>query len=191
MSYITTYSGLHFDPTEPDKELIDIKDITHALSLLCRANGHFRHFYSVAQHSTACAREADFRGLSNRVVMGCLLHDGSEAYLSDVTRPVKEGLPHYLETEARLQDMIWEKYLLSPITEEEKYQVFLIDDQMLSLEFHALMPEDIDEEYLEIKTQPDFSFRLPDVAEREFLELFTVLYEKLTSSPPIPKETHR
>ena len=191
MSYITTYSGLHFDPTEPEPGLIDIGDIAHALSLLCRANGHFKHFYSVVQHSVACAREAAARGCDVRVIMGCLLHDGSEAYLSDVTRPIKEGLPHYLEIEAKLQDMIWEKYLLSPITDDEKNSVFLIDDQMLSLEFHALMPEDINEEYFEIKTQPDFSFRLPDDTEREFLGLFYELYKKLTSSPPTPEETHR
>ena len=30
--YITTYTGKHFKPTEPDPELFDIADIAHALS---------------------------------------------------------------------------------------------------------------------------------------------------------------
>ena len=38
--YITTYTGLHFRPTEPDSDLIRIQDIAHALSLICRGNGH-------------------------------------------------------------------------------------------------------------------------------------------------------
>lgn len=51
MSYITTYTGKHFDPIQPEPGLFDLTDISHALSLLCRGNGHMKHFYSVAQHS--------------------------------------------------------------------------------------------------------------------------------------------
>ena len=64
MSYITTVTGKHFYPLNPNQQDIDIEDIAHALSLICRANGHFRHFYSVAQHSIACAEEAIARGHS-------------------------------------------------------------------------------------------------------------------------------
>ncbi len=45
--YITTYTGLHFRPTEPDSDLIRIQDIAHALSLICRGNGHVQTFWSV------------------------------------------------------------------------------------------------------------------------------------------------
>lgn len=41
--YITTYTGLHFRPTEPDSDLIRIQDIAHALSLICREMGMCRH----------------------------------------------------------------------------------------------------------------------------------------------------
>ena len=34
--FITTYTGKHFKPTDPNPELIDIPDIAHALSLICR-----------------------------------------------------------------------------------------------------------------------------------------------------------
>ena len=46
MSYITTYTGKHFDPIQPEPGLFDLTDISHALSLLCRGNGHMKHFYS-------------------------------------------------------------------------------------------------------------------------------------------------
>ena len=131
MSSIKTYTGVMFDPVNPESELIDILDIAHVLSMLCRANGHFRSFYSVGQHCINCAMEAKARGYSKRVQLACLLHDASEAYLSDVTRPVKHELPKYLEIEKPLQESIWQKYLGSALTEEENSQVFRIDDAML------------------------------------------------------------
>ena len=45
--YITTYTGTHIDPADPDPEAISIRDIAHALSLICRGNGHVRNFWSV------------------------------------------------------------------------------------------------------------------------------------------------
>ena len=75
MSSIKTYTGVMFDPVHPEAERIDILDIAHALSMLCRANGHFRSFYSVGQHCINCAREAKARGYSERVQLACLLHD--------------------------------------------------------------------------------------------------------------------
>ncbi|MFQ8954517.1 MAG: hypothetical protein ACLR6X_01040 [Mediterraneibacter gnavus] len=38
--YITTYTGKYFNPTQPNPDLISIQDIAHALSLICRGNGH-------------------------------------------------------------------------------------------------------------------------------------------------------
>ena len=119
MGEIKTYTGIMFDPLKPQEALIRIEDIAHALSMLCRANGHFKSFYSVGQHCINCAREAAVRGYSRRVQLGCLLHDGSEAYLSDVTRPVKQVMPMYLEIEEPLQTAIWNKWLQPALTEEE------------------------------------------------------------------------
>ena len=106
MSQIKTYTGIMFDPIRPFEEGMRIEDIAHSLSMLCRANGHFHTFHSVGQHCINCMNEARARGLSELVQLACLLHDGSEAYLSDVTRPVKEELPKYKEIEAPLQNMI-------------------------------------------------------------------------------------
>ncbi len=169
MSYITTITGKHFDPVNPDERLIDIYDIAHSLSLICRANGHIKHFYSVAQHSLACAKEAETRGYSREVVLGCLLHDASEAYLSDVTRPIKKDLPFYLDVEERLQNLIWTHFLGRDISREEKEKIFEIDDQMLSMEFHRLMSEDINDDYMELISGIECSYRNPDEVREEFL----------------------
>ena len=45
--FITTYTGKHFEPTNPDPELIRIEDIAHALSMICRGNGHVKTLWSV------------------------------------------------------------------------------------------------------------------------------------------------
>ena len=158
MSSIKTYTGVMFDPLNPNLELIDILDIAHALSMLCRANGHFRSFYSVGQHCINCMKEAAARGYSERVQLACLLHDASEAYLSDVTRPVKQELPKYLEIEKPLQDAIWLKNLGNPLSREEYAQVFEIDDVMLYHEFLSLMDTRLWDSEPKIYSAPRFAF---------------------------------
>ena len=172
MSEIMTYTKKMFDPLQPNAELIDIEDIAHALSMLCRANGHFKSFYSVAQHSINCMKEAKARGYSERIQLACLLHDASEAYLSDVTRPVKAELPRYKEIEAPLQEMIWNKWLGEPLTEEEQKLVFDIDDAILAHEFLNLMGEKIVDNIPEITSMPEFAFSGFEQCKREFLSLF-------------------
>lgn len=70
--YITTYSGTHFFPTEPDMKDFHIRDVAHALSFICRGNGHVKQFFSVGQHCINCSLEAEARGYSERVVLACL-----------------------------------------------------------------------------------------------------------------------
>lgn len=172
MSRIMTCSHKMFDPLNPEVELIDITDIAHSLSMLCRANGHFRSFYSVGMHCVNCAREAIARNYSRKVQLACLLHDGSEAYLSDVTRPVKEEIPRYREIEDPLQDVIWQKFLGEALTEEEYHQVFEIDDDILENEFPALMGAKLKETVPVLQSEPQFQFEAFQKTEKEFLALF-------------------
>lgn len=168
--YITTYTGAHFYPTEPRAEDICIEDIAHSLSMLCRANGHYRRFYSVADHCIDCAAEAEARGLGDRMVMFCLLHDAAEAYISDIPRPVKRELAGIDETEERLICMIFEKFAGRLPDAAEMKQIREIDDAMLFHEFKANMGEILGQ--AEIKAKRTFETRPPETAESEFLELF-------------------
>ena len=171
--FIRTYTKKHFYPTEPERSVVCIEDIAHALSLICRANGHFPQFYSVAQHSISCAREAMARKLPDRIALACLIHDGSEAYLSDITRPVKKELDAYRAYEKNLQNVIYEKFT-GILTHEEQAIVKLIDDTMLFYEFYHFMDEKICPEHPKL-TNPCYDFVPFNEVEKEFIELFNML----------------
>ena len=164
-SYITTYTHRHFDPTDPDPELILIEDIAHALSMLCRGNGHVSSFWSVGEHCICCAKEAAGRGLSKKVILACLLHDASECYMSDVPRPLKQNMKDYKQQEA--------------LTEEEEKQIKAIDDDLLWYDLEMLLGEKQDREKPELHIRLDYKVRPFDMVEREYLDFFRELSSEL------------
>lgn len=172
---ITTFTKQHFSPLAPQEENIVIEDIAHALSLMTRANGHFREFYSVAQHCLDCAAVAKAEGRKKREILACLLHDASEAYLSDITRPVKASLPEYRRIEKNMQEMIYAKYLPGGLTEEERWIVKRIDDACLYYEFEHFMGEKLFTETPEIAQMPRYQVRPMAEVETEFLQVFHML----------------
>src|ERR1035437_7139761 len=174
-NYIFTYSKTKFYPLKPITADIHIKDIAHSLSLLARANGHFNHFYSVAQHSVNCSMEARKRGFSTRVRLGCLLHDASESYIADLTRPVKLHLPGYSEIEETLQNAIYEKFGLGDLSDTEKQQIKLVDDALLYHEFIALMGIPVFDTAPDISMEHEFNLKDFIAVEREFIHLFSRL----------------
>lgn len=107
--YITTYTGLHFRPTEPDSDLIRIQDIAHALSLICRGNGHVQTFWSVGEHCICCAKEAAARGFSERMILACLLHDASECYCRMCRHRLRKNYRNIRKEKIRLLSMIYKK----------------------------------------------------------------------------------
>ena len=173
-SYITTYTGRHFEPANPDPDRICIEDIAHALSLLCRGNGHVKTFWSVGQHCICCAKEAAARGLSARMVLACLLHDASECYMSDIPRPFKKELPEYVEQEEHLLDLIYSKFLGSGLTAGETAQLKEIDDALLWFDLEVLLGEPQSVEEPDLRVRPDYSARPFADVEKEYLELFDV-----------------
>ena len=179
MSCIHTYSNNQIDPCSPEKEQIFIEDIAHALSLICRAGGHFSQFYSVAQHCIACAGEAEKRGYSKKLQLFCLLHDASEAYIADITRPVKAQLHEYLTFEKRLQNMIYEKYLGALPDEDEQKLISAVDDAVLCGEFIHFMNRNIMPEMLKLESQPDYSFRPFSEVEGEYVSVFNRLMKEV------------
>ncbi len=172
---ILTYSGIEIDPLKPDEQKIAIVDIAHALSLLCRANGHVIRFYSVAQHSINCAYEAMARGYEKKVALGCLLHDASEAYISDITRPVKPFLGNYTEIEKRLQDAIYTRFLDELPSAEEIKLIFSVDNEMLVAEFATLMKKTPFSHTAILTSTPNFSERNFQSVEKEYMEVFEKL----------------
>lgn len=188
---LTTYTGVSFDTFEPQMEMIRIEDIAHALSMMTRANGHFPEFFSVGQHSIQCCREAIARNYVPEVVMACLLHDASEAYLADITRPVKKNMTMYIQIEEQLQNMIYEKFLGFVPQGEAAELVSNIDDASLYYEFVHFMDEKLFETEPVMMSEPTYETRPMKDVEEEFLELFHRLYAGLkeTGREQLPKET--
>lgn len=129
-------------------------------------------FWSVGQHCICCAREAAARGLSNRMVLACLLHDASECYMSDVPTPFKNELPEYQEQEEHLLGIIYEKFLGSDLTEEEQKELKKIDHAMLWYDLEHLLGEIQYGEIPELHIDLDYTVRPFEEVEEEYLSLF-------------------
>lgn len=108
-SSIQTFTGEMFDVFNPRGDKIHIKDIAHALSMLCRYGGHSRDFYSVAEHSVLMAGYFESRGQDD-LARVALFHDSTEAYMGDLVRPLKLQLPEYRAAEDVLQHVIFTKF---------------------------------------------------------------------------------
>jgi 5'-deoxynucleotidase YfbR-like HD superfamily hydrolase len=172
MSYITTYTEKHFDPTNPDIAQVDIRDIAHALSLICRGNGQVKSFFSVGQHCINAAKEAIARGYSKRVILACLLHDAGESYLSDVPRPLKHSMPEYVRTEEHLLDLIYEKYLGYKLDEEEQRLVKSIDNDLLYYDLKELLNECSNDTAPKLSISLNYEFVPFDQVAQTYLELY-------------------
>ena len=177
MANMNTYTGHIFDPMHMTIEDVDTKDIAHALSLLCRGGGHIQYFYSVGQHSINCCKEAMARGYSKRVQLACLLHDASEAYISDIIRPVKAHLDNYLEIENQIMTVILRKYHIDDLSEEENCLWKDVDDSLLNYELKAMMAKEENRLIQNICSQPDVSEKEWRSVEEEFIQLLQS-YEK-------------
>lgn len=82
--FICTYTGKTICLTDPDPEDICLEDIAHGLANLCRFNGQCSRFYSVAHHTMLVSVL-----VAPTFAPEALLHDAAEAYLGDMTRPLK------------------------------------------------------------------------------------------------------
>lgn len=134
---ILTYSGRYFPLTAPIARDIHIVDIAHALANVCRFAGHTREFYSVAQHSVLVSHlvpPAD--------ALAALLHDASEAYVGDVTRPLKPLLDGYAAIEVRIMQAVLRAFGLPT---EIPASVKHADLVALATEQRDLMPKHDDE----------------------------------------------
>jgi hypothetical protein len=98
--WFTSLKGHQIYPFDLRPEDIDIEEIAGALGNLCRFGGHLMRFYSVAQHSVLVSRAVtpDLARLG-------LLHDATEAYCSDMVRPLKRSPEMHAFRD--LEDALW------------------------------------------------------------------------------------
>lgn len=167
ISWMQTYTGKQFDLVDIQIDLIDIQDIAHSLSLICRYNGHCLKFYSVAQHSVLCSRMV--RGRNNK--LWCLLHDAAEAYIGDITRPVKQIYP-VKNLEDKILEKIAEKFALPfPMPSLIKH----IDNTMLATEAPQLMAPSEDWGLVMEPVKMKITPWSPKIAKKTFLKVYNEL----------------
>lgn len=128
---IRTYTGKYVNVIDPRPETIDIIDIAHSLSMQVHFIGHLPFHYSIAQHSLVVSRICP-----RRYALEGLLHDASEAYLSDMSRPLKAYLPGYRDIESRMMKVISESLGFQyPLPAEVKEA----DNRALEIEWNEIM----------------------------------------------------
>ena len=174
-AWISTYSGKQVFPLSPTEDSIDIVDIAHHLALLNRFTGATIEPYSVAEHSWRASYL-----VSPKNALWALLHDASEAYIADMSRPLKYDTPIgkvYLEVEKNLMVTICRKFGLST---DEPEEVKLADNRMLMTEKRDLLRNNT--------SHPDWGIVAEPIAEyihpldwRKAKKLFIDRYRELTS----------
>jgi len=135
-SRLLTSTGTLVDIAKPDPSSIHIVDIAHHLARICRFNGAVQYPYSVAQHSLMVSELVH----SEHALPG-LLHDAAEAYLGDISTPVKALLgPAYADLERRWNLAIGERFGLGAQLADQHPAIKAADDRALATERRDLMP---------------------------------------------------
>jgi 5'-deoxynucleotidase YfbR-like HD superfamily hydrolase len=178
--FIGTSKGI-LDLIAPETNQIDIIDVAHSLSNLCRFLGHSRKFYSVAEHSVWVSKEIEkiYPHDYNLRLYG-LLHDASEAFVGDLPTPLKSLLGNYGSIYGRIEKCIQDVILF-------KYKVYLssrvlsivddIDKRVLATEAIQLFS---DTSFWDLLDPLDFTLVCwkPEEAENQFLSSFGILNEQ-------------
>jgi len=139
MHWMQQSDGKAFDLLDPKPSSISIEVIAKHLSQINRFTGATKFPYSVAQHSVLVSRMCRY-GFK----MAGLLHDGHEAFLGDISTPVKEMLGRekiraisdridLAICHALLDDPAYAEQLWSPHVKE-------VDTRMMETERLALLP---------------------------------------------------
>jgi len=170
-----TYTGKCIDVLNFQPQDICIEDIAHSLSMICRYVGHVRFFFSVAYHSVLVSELC-----TPQQKLAALLHDASEAYLSDIASPLKETpvFAEYRALEYKIQSMI-NKVFGAYVSETDRDEIMNYDINIRLVEMKQLLPyaskvlntDDIPPQYENIKIRA-YS---PEESEQLFLAKFNEL----------------
>lgn len=186
-SWIETHSGIHFSLDAPE---FTPKDIAHALANLCRFNGHVSKYYSVAEHSMMVSAIVYDWGGNKEQCLEALLHDATEAYMSDVPAPFKQLLPDWKKLDSELDTKLREWAGLpkdkTGIVKDADWVALFIEAYYLIPDkgesFHG--PEGMRQVALDFMRDKGYTvFNLqPDLAERSFLASWADLAEDNSDS---------
>ena len=120
--HFETFTGKRFSLFNPTVEQIDINDIARGLAFKGHFSGQTPKYFSIASH---CILVKDLLppDAPKQLKLAALLHDGSEAYIGDMIKPLKIHLPVFQQIEDSITQAIFTKYHLdiSLLAEVKKY----------------------------------------------------------------------
>lgn len=138
MRYVRTYTGRKFYPHSPETLDVSIEDIACHLAFINRYNGALGKAYSVAQHSLLVEElfSQEYPDATPEEKLAALLHDSEEAYLQDMTSPLKATQPEFRALSKKVKKRIFEVMDL-PLPDP---RVKAIDTNLLVDEMWQLAP---------------------------------------------------
>lgn len=166
-------SGNYFDFLEPEKSDFTIEDIATGLSNTCRFAGQCSRFYSVAQHSVIVSHY-----VPEALAFAGLMHDAAEAFIGDVTKPLKDILPDYRALEERVEAAVLGRFGLP---QKMPTEVKEIDVVMLATEQGQLMRNRDDWNYT--RGRKALNIAIPPMGPREAKAKFLARFAALTAAP--------
>jgi hypothetical protein len=197
-SNMTTFSGRYVNPADLQLDEIDIEDIAHGLSNICRFAGQFALVSNLRIILLLLAWMVFEESKDKDFALTALLHDAPEAYVCDLVRCVKKFCPDY----RRLEQMVWHPivrkfnlrciYVYSSIPSERKMHIHPrikeADMRMLVTERRQLISDksavwDLETKYLPYEIEIDPA--PPKMAKAQFLQAFK-LFSDPTSVPSYP-----
>lgn len=175
-AWIQTATGGQFWPANPRIEDVNLIDIAASLSNQCRFTGHCLRFYSVAEHSVLVARWVWKETKDPVTALQAIIHDASEAYLTDIARPLKPLLPEYTVIEAKVQAVILDAFgishMMPPIIKEADNRILFSEkEQNMAAE---PQPWQVTAEPLPVKLK----FWSPGKAKRIFIREFNQYWSR-------------
>jgi hypothetical protein len=136
--HVGTASGRPYWPLDPQEEDIHLPDLPIQLSRICRFNGALRPdiagVYTVAQHLCYAHDVAP-----TELKLEALMHDAHEAYVHDIVKPLKLGLPDYQDVE-RLNEIVLRRKIGLP--KKPSPEVKEIDKRLFATEKRDLCPKE-------------------------------------------------
>lgn len=166
------------DLVNPNPAEISFSEIARALSRIARFTGHTSRFYSVAEHCVNCVAVFSQHAVGDiytephlrDIAQDILMHDAAEAYLGDVSSPLKRLIAgSYKPLERKMHAAIAARFNLGGTAPE---WVKRVDLELLNAEKLTLMPEAGDWS-CDVDVVPDIEIwgLEPEIAERDFIHM--------------------